>query len=159
MRKRICRCIVCGLLFLTFIFSTGCGGATDPYCLLCDFAELYGTSATVYAPCVPEGKKGYCEEGFLETLFGEEVPPVSNFAFLLLPLPDAAGECGAFTAKGDTGAVIRFCEQRIALLRSMGAVSDVHAAETAFVTVRGNTVVYCAMPDAARAEKILRRLL
>ena len=146
-------------LLLLFSALTSCAREESAEERMRAFADAYG-GGTVYSPSIPEGESGHADDTFYEDLFGAQPYEVEDYAVLLLPSLESGGEAGIFLCytAADAMEVEEICLRRTELVRRVGALSSHVWGEDAFVERYGRKVVYAALPDAARARRLLRSL-
>ena len=139
--------------------GVSCGVMPSARYLAETFREQYGIDAVIFSPGIPEGERGYVREGLFETLYGDHIGSVSDFALILHSDGESVYECAVMLAVSEYDAVI-LCDvlfERMELIRSVA--SDDTSLDGAFVKRKGRLVVMCAMPDNRRAELIWEKIM
>ncbi len=155
------------LLALIIILSTlvlclsACAEERSALAICREFAAAYGVEGAIYSPTVREGEEGYVREGFFESLYGEPQDSVGDYALLLISDLDEIGEVGIFICESDYDALLvtEMQECRLENIRRVAASAGMSFPEGAFVMRKNKCVVLCAIADAERAERILRRVI
>ena len=155
------------LLALIIILSTlvlclsACSEERSALAICREFASAYGVEGAIYSPTVREGEEGYVREGFFESLYGEPQDSVRDYALLLCSDLDSIGEVGIFICESDYDALLvtEMLGRRLENIRRVAASAGLGFPEGAFVMRKNKCVALCAIADAERAERILRRVI
>ncbi len=153
------------ILFLVLSISVlalaSCAEQRSALAICREFASAYGVEGVIYSPTVREGEEGYVREGFFESLYGEPQDSVRDYAILLCSDLDSISEVGIFICESDYDALLvtEMQECRLENIRRVAASAGMSFPEGAFVMRKNKCVVLCAISDAERAERILRRVI
>ena len=163
--KFIMRVISSMLVFLIFASAlflfVSCRQKISPYAMMLEFCESYGIENTVFSPVVSEGEAGYTDEDFFETVFGEGIESVEDYAVVFLSSLDYVGECSLFLCYSDYDALVvcNVLRRRVDLIKSVGAGINTSYTADALIFKSGKYVVMCALSDNILAERIWRKIL
>ena len=159
LRKKLILLLCIGALFCSML---SCGSIERSALeLMREFTEDYGWEGVIYSPSVREGEAGYADEAFFESVWGEGVEYVSDFAVVFSSSLDKSGECAVFICYNDFDAarVSEMIYRRFDLIASLGIVLDTSSLNDSFVLRRGRVVVASALPDNDRAKSVWKRII
>ena len=145
-------------MFVTALV-TSCGESVSAYDMIREFSAAYGEIGTVYSPSVPEGERGFVREGLFESLYGDYLGSVSDYAVILHSDGVRISECAVMVAVSEYDALLLSDAlfERIELIRTVA--EDDSSLDGAFVRRRGRLVVMCAVDDNGRAARIFDKLM
>lgn len=153
------RILFCFVIFGLLLPITSCRELPTASALAQGFLDAYGSFGVLFSPEIEEGERGYVRDGFFETLYGDYLGSVSDYALILHSDGEHVSECAVLIAVSQYDAVLLTDAMytRLDLIRSVA--SDDSSLEGAFVMRGGLLVVMCAVADNTRAEKIWKKLM